>query len=257
MAVDACVQLHSNVQLAVIGDVHARMSVLARVLQWIDVRRPDGILLVGDLGRGLGRGEPTDKRRERYRKTVAKVLDAVRALGLPVAWVPGNHDLPDWDPEVWPGNLDYRTTTIAGLRVAGIGGAGPHRFGFAYEWDEDDIRARTVPPCDVLLSHCPPARTALDFVPNHKVHAGSEAVRELALRHQGFLVCGHIHESPAVEILGNCLCMNVGGLGYPYGRAQVGLITREPGCDRALHYDFEDNRERHWERRYSSELAGS
>ncbi len=228
------------------------MPLLAQVLEWIDRRRPDGVLLVGDIGRGLGRGQPTESRFRRYRKSVAEVLQAVRALELPILWVPGNHDWPTWEASEWPGNVDHSVATIAGLRIAGIGGSGPHRFGFAYEWDEDDIRGRDIPACDVLLSHCPPARTRLDFVPNHRVHAGSEAVRELALSHRGFLVCGHIHESPSTEILGDCLCMNVGGLGYPFGRAQVGLITREPGCDRALHYDFEDDRERHWERRFES-----
>ena len=28
-----------------------------------------------------------------------------------------------------------------------------------YEWDEDEIRKRTVPACDVLLCHCPPIDT--------------------------------------------------------------------------------------------------
>jgi len=223
------------------------MKALDDVLAWIEQRSPDGILLVGDIGRGLGRGKPSESRFTRYRKTVENVLKRVRTLGLPTLWVPGNHDWPTWEGELGVGNIDHGVATIGGLRIAGIGGSGPHRFGFAYEWSEDDIRARTIPECDVLLSHCPPARTGLDYVPRHGLHAGSEAIRERALGHRGFLVCGHIHESPSAEVLGSCLCMNVGGLGYPFGRTQVGLITREPGRDRALHYDFESNRERHWE----------
>ena len=57
---------------------------------------------------------------------------------------------------------------IAGLRIAGFGGAGPGRFGFPYEWDEDEADAalRTLldgaAPPDILISHTPPARTGLD-----------------------------------------------------------------------------------------------
>jgi Icc-related predicted phosphoesterase len=182
----------------------------------------------------------------RYLESVERILAMVADLGRPLAWVPGNHDLRDVPGA---GNCDGRVVDVAGLRVLGIGGAGPERFGFPYEWDEDEIRGREAPAADVVLSHCPPARTPLDYVPGSRAHVGSEAVREIAERTDGLLVCGHIHESPSAEQLGRCLCLNVGGLGEPFGKAQVGFVTwRADGRHVAEHEDLESGAVRSWTR---------
>lgn len=238
------------VVLAVVGDVHAhrrRDAVVARLAAERAAGRLDGILLVGDLGwpdvRPRRRDDP--ETRARYLASVERVLGEFRALGAPVAWVPGNHDLPDVPGE---GNADGRVLDVAGLRVHGIGGAGPERFGFAYEWSEDEIRARGEPACDVLLCHCPPLRTALDRVPSGE-HVGSAAIRERAYRHRGVLVCGHIHESPGAARLGDCLCLNPGGLGEPYGKEQVGFVRWDAGGDHeVVHEDLESGAVRRWRR---------
>jgi Icc-related predicted phosphoesterase len=239
----------SGVTLAVIGDVHASWERLERVLARIAERGADGVLLVGDLGEPTPRwrGRDDDARRARYLASVERILALVGALGRPFAWVPGNHDLPD---VTGPGGTDGAVADVAGVRVLGIGGAGPARFGFPYEWGEDEIRARPEPACDVILAHCPPSRTALDFVPGAGEHVGSDAIRERALRHDGVLVCGHIHESPSAEQLGNCLCLNVGGLGAPYGRAQVGFVAWDADGGRhvASHEDLESGVVRTWTR---------
>lgn len=228
----------STVTLAVIGDVHAHWRRLDFVLTRIEAARVDGILLVGDLGsRDLAHSwRRTPERDARYLVSVEEVLRRTRGLGPPVLYVPGNHDLPDL---AYEGNVDGRVALLAGLRVAGIGGAGPGHFGFAYEWDEDQVAARTIPACDVILSHTPPARTLLDTIHDGR-HVGSETIRTIAARHDGVLVCGHIHEAPGMEQIERCLCLNVGGLGAPFGRAQVGFVrcsaVREWSC---THEDLE------------------
>ena len=231
--------------LAVIGDVHAHWARLGRVLDRIAREDVDGILLVGDLGHPSVRpGRPDFGVRTRYLESVEEVLRRVRDLGKPIAWVPGNHDLPEVPGE---DNVDGRVGDVAGLRVHGIGGAGPERFGFAYEWGEDEIRSREEPACDVLLCHAPPANTDLDWVPTSHAHVGSEAIRERAQRHRGVLVCGHIHESPGAVLLGDCICLNVGGLGEPWGRAQVGFVRWNPaGGHEVVHEDLEDEVVRSW-----------
>jgi len=231
--------------LAVIGDIHAHAARLGKVLARIERERVDGILLVGDLGHpSIRPRRPDAEVRERYLASVEEVLRRVGAVGVGVLWVPGNHDLPDVPGT---GNVDGRVGKLAGLRVHGIGGAGPEPFGFAYEWDEDAIRRRPEPPCDVLLCHAPPARTDLDWVPTSRAHVGSEAIRERALRHRGVLVCGHIHESPGAVQLGSCICINVGGLGEPFGRAQVGFVRWDPGgAHEVVHEDLEESVVRTW-----------
>jgi hypothetical protein len=235
--------------LAVIGDVHAAWPRLERVLARIAERGADGVLLVGDLGEPTPRWNGRDDviRTARYLASVERILDMVDALGRPFAWVPGNHDLPEVPGR---GKIDGRVADVAGLSVLGIGGAGPERFGFPYEWDEDDIRGRPEPACDVILAHCPPARTPLDLVPTSGENVGSEAIRERAQRHGGVLVCGHIHESPGAVQIGSCLCFNVGGLGEPWGRAQVGFVEWDAAAGRhvAVHEDLDGGTTRSWTR---------
>jgi len=227
----------SGVTLAVIGDVHAHWAHLATVLDAIDAEDPDGVLLVGDLGDpALGRAPVRDfARRAAYLRSLEELWERVEARGRPYLWVPGNHDLPDL---VGERNVDGRSAVLAGLTVAGLGGGGPARFGFPYEWGEDEVRRRVLPPHDVLLSHAPPSDCTLDVLKGQDVHVGSVAVRELAERLSGFLVCGHIHESGGVEQIGQCLCLNAGGLGRPWGAPQVGFLQRTATHDSVWHVDL-------------------
>lgn len=244
-----------DVLLAVIGDIHGHWARLDQVLERIAAEPISGILLVGDLGShdlSYARRR-TPERDARYLASIAEVLRRVRSLGAPVLWVPGNHDLPDLGREglAVKGNVDGRVAEVAGLRVAGIGGAGPGRFGFCYEWDEEEIRRRGRPECEVLLCHTPPARTALDLLWDGIRHVGSEALRERALVHDGVYVCGHIHESPGATELERCLCLNVGGLGEPHGRAQLGFVRsaqRISGQYEVAHEDLVRGEVRVWSR---------
>ena len=238
--------------LAVIGDIHYSLRQarhpLDTVLSHIAEAHVDGILVVGDLVAGpLMAHNATDPMvRAVYFATAEAAIARVAALGVPLLWVPGNHDLPEFGRDGHPsGNIDGGVAELAGLRVAGIGGAGPERFGFCYEWSEAQIQARPEPDCDVLLCHCPPRDTALDLTRSGE-HVGSAAIRARALRHRGVLVCGHIHESPAAEQLGDSLMLNAGGLGAPYGAAQLGFVC---GKDEVRHVSLATGLTRRWQRR--------
>jgi Icc-related predicted phosphoesterase len=212
-----------EIHIAVIGDIHGELYHLKKVLDHLAALGVDALLLVGDFGSPefeLSRWRK-DSAGPVLLKEMRRVFSLVERINVPFLWVPGNHDYADVD---LPGNCDRRLVEVAGIKVFGIGGAGPGRFGFPYEWDEDEVRALTVPPCDVVLSHAPPARTPLDKLFHAERHVGSEAVREIAERHPGVLVCGHIHEAYGTEKVGHSLCMNVGSLGDPYGSIQVGFV---------------------------------
>lgn len=224
------------IRLAVIGDVHHHLRRLAMVLERARALNVDGILQVGDIGSPkLGRRPGDPRRLAHYQVSVDQVLDLCNAVA-PTLWVPGNHDLRH---VAGAGNVDGTVGTLAGLRVAGIGGAGPTRFGFPYEWDEDDVRAMVVPDCEVLLVHAPPRDTPLDWVPRSRVHVGSAAIRERALAHVGAMVCGHIHESAGVAVLGECVALNAGGLGEPWGGARIGVLEWDDGVSAAWVEDLD------------------
>lgn len=234
--------VRGTVRFAVIGDVHAHFEYLDLVLARVAAAGVDGILFVGDLGsHDLSYAKRrTPERDARYLASVEEVLRRARAVAPEVLYVPGNHDLPDLACE---GNVDGRVRELAGVRIGGIGGAGPGRFGFAYEWDDDQIRARPALACELLLCHAPPRDTTLDRLLARPEHVGSRAIRELAERHRGALVCGHIHEAAGVELIGACLCLNAGGLGAPYGAPQVGFVSRDAdGAWHARHEAFATGR---------------
>lgn len=227
--------------LAVIGDVHAHGERLRRVLDRIDQVDADAVLLVGDLACCGHVNQRTAATVRRYRRQLRRVLAQVRERGRRMYFVPGNHDLPVIDE---PENIDGRRVELGGLRITGIGGAGPDVFGFAYEWTDDQLRAREIPPADILLCHAPPRDTAIDLTAGGS-HVGSMAIRELAQGMRGVMVCGHIHESPGMVRLGDCLCLNVGGLGAPHGRARVGFLH---GLDRLVYEDLDTGSRREWHR---------
>ena len=208
--------------LAVIGDVHAHLPRLRRVLARISEARVDGILMVGDIA-CAGKDGRTAASIRRYRRKAHTVLDMVSALGRPMLYVPGNHDLQSLR---YPGNVDGKVVDFLGLRVTGLGGTNPPQRGFPYEWTEAELRARPAleTDADILISHCPPAETSLDFAHGAQRHVGSRAVRERAGQMHGVLVCGHIHESFGLTQINNCMCMNPGGLGEPFGAARVGFL---------------------------------
>ena len=235
------------VSLAVIGDIHGEMKRLGRVLEAIKKRDVAGILLVGDLGRNALFGMPEHWVPEQvamYKESVEAVFSAVSSLGLPYAWVAGNHDHPEIEGA---GCCDRRVVEIAGFRVYGIGGAGPQRFGFPYEWDEEEIEALKIPEVDILLCHAPPYGTSLDRLYHDGENVGSKAIRDHALAHKGFLLCGHIHESFGADTLGRCLCLNAGSLGAPYGRDIVGYLSRdEQGRHQVMLHLLATNEEKTW-----------
>lgn len=229
-----------TVTFGCVGDVHGAVERLERALGWLVGRDVEALLLVGDFTPGLpprpgAPGEEADPL-----TPVRRGLEPARGTGLPVLFVPGNHDVPDVPDEE---NVDRRAARIAGVDVYGIGGAGPARMGFPYEWSDEELARLDVPDRDVLLTHAPPADTALDRTASGR-HVGSRVIRRHAARTRGALVCGHIHESVGTELVGECLCYNVGALGGVFGRLQAGTLELDPATGRAevRHWVEEDGR---------------
>jgi Icc-related predicted phosphoesterase len=219
-----------------VGDVHGALPSVRLVADQLRPLDLDVVLLVGDLLPAvLSRRYETDGRRE-FRET----LQQIRSLLSPtrLIWVPGNHDpsgLKSRD------SCDRRALIVRGTRVFGIGGAGPARFGFRYEWGDEEISALRPPRHDILLSHAPPSDTRLDRLASG-AHVGSQAIRDIALYGARVLVCGHIHESAGVDRIDNLLMLNAGSLGDPFGRPQYGLVELSSVHAAVTHVDIMTSR---------------
>lgn len=239
-------------RIAVIGDVHDDRERLDAALALLAGERWDLCLLVGDLGLDPPWRAPARyDQRDEHDRSVGRVLRRVRgALGCSLVFVPGNHDLAD-PPAGRDGlNVDGRVADVGGLRVFGFGGSGPSKFGFPYEWTEEEaerVLAALFPhpnerEIDIFLSHSPPAETALDRTRRGE-HVGSVTVRHwLARIRPRLFVCGHIHEAWGIEEVEGVPCLNAGGLGEPYGRIIACRIDWEGGPRRIeiLHRDSAD-----------------
>lgn len=219
-------------RIAVIGDIHGHRPRLDAVLVPLAAEKPDLAVLVGDIGAD----PPYRNGRDVHWNSVRDVIGRVReALGAPVVFVPGNHDLPEPPPDVDAVNADGKIVEAAGLRIFGFGGAGPALFGFPYEWTDEQAEKRLMsllresPKIDVFLSHAPPIESKLDRLRDGSP-VGSRAVAEWIVRTRPRLfLCGHIHESGGTELYEGIPCLNAGALGEPYGQEIAWVVDWEDG----------------------------
>jgi len=204
-------------RIGCVGDLHGALRSLRMVLEHLRAVDVEGILFTGDFARGPWNADPALGNTA----SPAELLDVVTSASANVLLVPGNHDDPALGGSV---SVDGRETTWLGWRVAGVGGS-PFTGGrFPYEWSDDrvDLTAWRAP--EILLAHSPPAESGLDVIKSGKA-VGSRAIREVAERMTGLLLCGHIHEAVGVAQLGQCVCYNAGSLGEPFGAVQCGVAA--------------------------------
>ena len=139
-------------------------------------------------------------------------------------WVmPGNNETADQVRE-FCARHGFRPFHDAAFRVGetyivGMGYSNPTPFDTPGEYTEHELAERlakfaSLSP-QVLVSHAPPADTALDEAAPG-LHFGSMAVRNYIDTHQpGYCFCGHIHEGEGRLVhLGNTVACNVGKRGY-------------------------------------------
>ena len=209
----------------VIGDLHDDISRLAQIK---DLAQADGILVSGDLTNMGGVPE------------AARMLTALRSPGLPVLAQIGNMDRAEIDAWLTAQgcNLHLQVVELVpDLAVFGVGGSTITPFGTPSEFDEAEYAAwmaaswQQARRCRhrVLISHNPPRDTACDLT-SGGLHVGSQAVRDFILQCQpDVCVCGHIHESKAVDRLGRTVIVNP-GLFADGGFAFLSLRDGELSC---------------------------
>jgi Icc-related predicted phosphoesterase len=193
-------------RLAYVVDVHDRFDAVTQALD--DVGPVDALLVGGDI------------------TTFGSPDDAERAIGLWQPLVPrllavaGNMDSPAIDERLVALGVscDGRGVALGEVGVAGASAAPfsplhtPHEipddeFARRAEIGLSEIKASRV---RILCPHAPPHGTACDRIRSGE-HVGSPALRALVEREQPDVVlCGHIHESRAIDSLGASTVANPG-----------------------------------------------
>lgn len=216
-----------NLQLLVLGDVHASLDALSLILASVENSGEsyDAVVCTGDLGSeilGSRLREQRDQRRRLYAASVTAVFESLGTLGIPVLYVPGNHDERSLksakniiNVDVLNGGSPYE---IGGWIFWGVGGCPRTPAEWCYEWDDGGIYSllaeRDLPRGNrvVLISHSPPFAARCD-VSGWGEHLGSQDVKRLVEdRSPRIVVCGHIHEATCCEVIGQSFVLNAGAI---------------------------------------------
>ncbi len=158
-----------------------------------------------------------------------EILEFAKASPKPVIITPGNHDLPL--ANLWSGGnlLHMATTKVGRYTIGGIGGSLPVQ-GSPMEFDETEFLQMTMNLgyVDILVVHQPPRGTkcsmAYDVTAETSLtDIGSVAIRKYIEDMQPRLVLtGHVHESPAVDAIGDTVVVNPGTF-LSFGYAEVDI----------------------------------
>jgi uncharacterized protein len=191
-----------------IADIHGDISLIDRAFDAIG--RVDLVLLMGDISH-FGHAEDAKL-----------VIEAIREKSQRILAVAGNcdyHDVEDY--------LDREEVSVhrKGIAIDGIGfiGAGsslPCLGKTPNESCENDFRRylqdgiSALPPGvpSVFVTHEPPLNTSIDLVGANS-HVGSSAIRDFIEKEQPLVCfCGHIHDAPGIDTIGNSKIVNPGPL---------------------------------------------
>jgi hypothetical protein len=193
-------------RIAYVVDVHDRFDAVPQALA---ATGPVDVLVVG--GDITTFGTPDDAER---------AIELWRSLSPRLLAVAGNMDSPAIDERlVGLGvSVDGRGVALGDVGIAGVSAAPMSPLHTPYEIPDDELARRAeaglaeVKDCRVriLCPHAPPHGTACDRLRSGE-HVGSAALRAVVEREQPDVVlCGHIHESRAVDRLGPTQVVNPG-----------------------------------------------
>ncbi|MBM4241799.1 MAG: metallophosphoesterase [Euryarchaeota archaeon] len=191
-----------------VGDLHGQC---VQFLDYLKKNPVDLIIITGDITH-FGPLELAED-----------ILNEVCLFDAPVLAIPGN-----CDPEGIHGkiensraiNLHGKSTKIKNIGICGFGGSNPTPFNTPLEFEEIEIYHELSKAMEqikddevqILITHMPPFGTKADIVPSGD-HVGSKSLREIIEKYQPSLnICGHIHESRAIDKIGDTVVINPGEL---------------------------------------------
>jgi Icc-related predicted phosphoesterase len=193
-------------RIAYVVDVHDRFDVVSDVLATIG---PVDVLVVGGDITTLGAPDDAERAVELWRPLSERLLA-----------VAGNMDSPEIDARLVElgVSLDGRGVLVGDVGLAGVSAAPESPLQTPYELPDPELGLRAATGLSairearvrIFCPHAPPHGTACDLLRSGE-HVGSLALRTLVERERPDLVlCGHIHESRAIDDLGATRIVNPG-----------------------------------------------
>lgn len=195
-------------KILAVSDIHGKYI---KIIDYLKKNTVDLIILTGDIT-DFGPNELAEE-----------ILNEISSFNIPVLAIPGN-----CDPINLYGSIDNskavnihgKSVTIKNIGICGFGGSNPTPFNTPLEFDEIEIydNARRVMEeiknheVTLFVTHAPPLGTKTDLLPSGK-HVGSESLRKIIEEFQPTInLCGHIHESMAIDKIGKTTIINPGML---------------------------------------------
>lgn len=194
------------------SDLHGAYDAVEKVLR--QELAFDVVVIGGDL---TTHGTPAE---------ASVAVERFQQCGRPLVAVAGNMDPPQADSafEGLGVSINARGIVIGDAGFFGVSASPFTPFQTPYEISEEEIRDRAEAGWadvrdarwKIFVPHAPPAHTALDRTFFGK-HVGSTAVRAfIEKRRPDVVVCGHIHESRGMDMIGGTMMVNCGQAGKGY-----------------------------------------
>lgn len=193
-----------------ITDLHTRKAFpyTGELRSLINEKNIQSILLAGDV---TTFGKPSK---------IEQILKSLTKVNIPIYFVLGNMDSPKAAEFSAKGIIPIhkRTVEIPPLWLMGLGGSNRTPFPDLFTFSESAILTMLTTMKEsipqkipfALISHCPPKDTKTDLLQNGQ-HVGSSSLAKFIAQEQPlFVLCGHIHESAAIDYIDKTLCINPG-----------------------------------------------
>jgi Icc-related predicted phosphoesterase len=236
-----------TVHILILADIHGNIKIIKKIRDLTKNKQFNALFIAGDLSKNPcelfhhpfqekfqtnNASLDITKVIEYQESSLRAILDEILDLDLPTYIIPGNEDnLVVYEKVI--NNRYYKYSSIVNVNkracnfdeyvIIGLGGCNytPTAKTF-YEWEEEEAKYelerlfKEYRNCNViLLTHSPPLGSNLDVVKN-QLHLGSFAIRSIINKYQPIIcVCGHVHEAPGVERIGNTVVINPGSLEIP------------------------------------------
>jgi Icc-related predicted phosphoesterase len=193
-------------RIAFVVDVHDRFGAVEGALRGLE---PLDVLVVGGDITTFGTPEDAERAIELWRPLASRLFA-----------VAGNCDSPAIDARLAElgVSIDAQGASVGEVGFAGASGSPYTPLHTPHELPDDEYAARAArglaaiaeSKVRILCPHAPPFGTECDRLRDGR-QVGSVALRELVEREQPDLVlCGHIHESRAIDELGSTRIANPG-----------------------------------------------